>query len=58
MREVDRTAHVHMPVELLVGDIDRHGPKVSDALRMTPRNAGRLWRIDPYGGDVDRLVTR
>ncbi len=51
----ERFGHI-LPVELLVGDIDRHAPEVSDALRMTLRNPGRLWSINPYGGDVEALV--
>jgi hypothetical protein len=51
----DRFGHI-LPVTLLVGDIDRQAAQVSDALRMTLRNPGRLWSISPYGGDVEHLA--
>ena len=51
----DRFGHI-LPVELLAGDIDRSSGDVSDGLRATTRNPGRLWNITGYGGDVERLV--
>lgn len=45
-----------LPVELLVGPIDRHDPRVSEPLRAAIRNRTRLWRIDGVGGDVEALV--
>lgn len=51
----DRFGHI-LPVELAGGPISRYDPTVSDALRSTLRNPGRLWSIAPYGGDVERLV--
>jgi hypothetical protein len=54
-RSGDRFGHI-LPVELLVGPIQRRHPSVSDALLSTLRNLGRLWNINGYGGDVERLV--
>ena len=45
-----------LPVELLVGPIDRHDPRVSGPLRAVIRNRTRLWRIDGVGGDIEALV--
>ena len=45
-----------LQVELLVGPIDRHDPRVSEPLRAAIRNRTRLWRIDGVGGDMETLV--
>lgn len=52
---LDRFGHV-LPVELLVANIDRRAPVVSDALRAMLRPQTRLYRITEYGGDVERVV--
>lgn len=51
----DRFGHI-LPVELVAGLISRYDATVSDALKASLRNPGRLWNITPYGGDVERLV--
>ena len=47
-----------LPVELLVEDVSRHDPPVSDALRHAVSQRPRLLAITPYGGDVEALVVR
>jgi len=49
-----------LPVELLVGPIDRHDPRVSEPLGTAIRNRTRFWRIDSVGGDLEGVakVTR
>lgn len=51
----DRFGHI-LPVELIAADFDRYGVEISEGLRATTRNPGRLWSITSYGGDVERLV--
>jgi hypothetical protein len=51
----ERFGHV-LPVELLVADVDRRSPKVSDALRAMLRPQTRLYNISASGGDVERLI--
>ena len=51
----ERFGHV-LPVELLVGDIDRYAGEVSHALRSILRVQTRLYNITGYGGDVERLI--
>jgi hypothetical protein len=46
-----------LPVELIVEDVNRGAPAVSDALRHAISLQPRLYEITPYGGDVDALVT-
>jgi hypothetical protein len=53
----ERFGHV-LPVRLLAGGIDRRAPIVSDALRGALRVQTRLYKIDPYGGDVERALGR
>lgn len=45
-------------VELLTGDvpIDPAGDAVSDGLRAAMRNRQRMWSIDPWGDEVERLA--
>lgn len=52
---IDRFGHI-LPVELVAGPISRYDATVSDALKASLRNPGRLWNITPYGGDVERLA--
>lgn len=47
-----------LPIELLVEDVSRHDPRVSDALRHAVSLRPRLYEITPYGGDVEALVSR
>lgn len=51
----DKFGHV-IEVELLADRIDRHGPRVSDAVRSMLHPQTRLYRIDNVGGDVERMV--
>ena len=51
----ERFGHV-LPVKLLAGAIDRRSPNVSDALRGALRPQSRLYKIDAYGGDVERAL--
>jgi hypothetical protein len=51
----DRFGHL-LPVEMLSGDIDRQGPRVSDGLRAILRVQTRLYNITGYGGDVELLL--
>lgn len=51
----ERFGHI-LPVELLVADIDRHSPEVSDGLRSMLGVQTRLYNISGYGGDVERLL--
>ncbi|HUQ77530.1 MAG TPA: hypothetical protein VM427_01490 [Patescibacteria group bacterium] len=53
----DRFGHV-LPVELLLGAVDRRSSKVSDGLRAMLRPQTRLYNITAYGGDVERLLGR
>lgn len=53
----DRFGHI-LPVELLLGAVDRRSPKVSDGLRSMLRVQTRLYNITGYGGDVERLLSR
>ncbi len=55
--EGERFGHV-LPVELLASAIDRRAPVVSDALRAALRPQARLYNIDAYGGDVERVLGR
>jgi hypothetical protein len=52
---LDRFGHV-LPVELLVGDVDRRAPEVSDALRSMLRPQSRLYSIRDHGGDVESVI--
>ena len=45
-----------LPVQLLVGDIDRWDGQVSEALRHAISLRPRLYEITPYGGDVEALL--
>jgi hypothetical protein len=56
-RGIERFGHV-LPVTLLAGAIDRRSPIVSDALRGALRPQSRLYKIDAYGGDVERALGR
>ncbi len=47
-----------LPIELVVEDVSRHDPRVSDALRHAVSQRPRLYAITPYGGDVEALVSR
>jgi hypothetical protein len=51
----ERFGHV-LPVELLAGDISRHGSSVTDALRGALRGQSRLYNITGYGGEVEYLI--
>lgn len=51
----DRFGHV-LPVDLLVADLDRRDPVVSDGLRAMLGVQTRLYNISGYGGDVERLI--
>jgi hypothetical protein len=53
----ERFGHV-LPTEMLAADIGRHAPEVSEALRGILMVQTRLYRIDGYGGDVERLLGR
>lgn len=55
LRFGERFGHV-LPVEVLVGDIDRHAPEVSVGLRSILGIPPRLYNISGYGGDVERLI--
>ena len=55
LRFGERFGHV-LPVELLVGDINRYGPDVTDGLRAILGVQTRLYNITGYGGDVERLL--
>jgi hypothetical protein len=47
----------YLQVELLVGDVSRYDPWVSDALRHAIKLRPRLYEITPYGGEVEALIT-
>jgi hypothetical protein len=51
----ERFGHV-LPVELVLGDVDRRSPRVSDGIRAMLRPQTRLYNISGYGGDVERLI--
>jgi hypothetical protein len=53
----ERFGHV-LPVKLLLESVDRRAPVVSDGLRAMHRPQSRLYKIDGYGGDVERLLGR
>lgn len=55
LRWGERFGHV-LSVEMLLADVDRHGPDVSDGLRAMLRPQTRLYNISGYGGDVERLL--
>lgn len=57
LRFGERFGHV-LPVELLMADIDRRAPEVSDGLRSILGVQTRLYNISEYGGDVERLLQR
>jgi hypothetical protein len=51
----ERFGHV-LPVELLLANLDRRDPTISDGLRSVLRAQTRLYNISGYGGDVERLL--
>jgi hypothetical protein len=51
----ERFGHV-LPVELVIADLDRRGPRVTDALRSALGAQTRLYNVNGYGGDVERLI--
>lgn len=51
----ERFGHI-LPVELLVGDIGRHEPVVSEGLRIMLGLPTRLCSITSHGGDVERVL--
>ena len=51
----ERFGHV-LPVELLLPNLSRQDPTVSDALRGALRGQTRLYSITGYGGEVERLL--
>jgi hypothetical protein len=51
----ERFGHL-LPVKLLVGDIDKRSPRISDGLRAMLRPQSRLFNISGYGGDVEALL--
>jgi hypothetical protein len=55
LRFGERFGHV-LPVEMLITDIDRRGPGVSDGLRSVLGVQTRLYSMSGYGGDVERLL--
>jgi hypothetical protein len=55
LRWAERFGHV-LPVELLLADVDRHGPDVSEGLQAMLRPQTRLYSISGYGGDVERML--
>ena len=57
LRFGERFGHV-LPVEMLITDIDRRGPDVSDGLRSVLGVQTRLYSISGYGGDVEHLIGR
>ena len=46
-----------LPVELVVEDVARADPRVSDALRHGVSGRQRLFEITKFGADVEELVT-
>jgi hypothetical protein len=48
----------YLPVELQIGPLDRHDPRIGPALLAALRNRSRLWRIDGVGGDVEDLAVQ
>ena len=51
----ERFGHV-LPVVLVADPIARNSPEVSDGLRAILRVQPRLYNVNGYGGDVERLV--
>ena len=52
----ERFGHV-LPVELVLANLDRRDPTISDGLRSVLRAQTRLYNISGYGGDVELLVS-
>ena len=51
----ERFGHV-LPVQLLVGGVDRRAPTVHDSLRAMISLQPRLYTITAYGGHIERLI--